>query len=133
MLDRRQRRLVAKAFTPRATARPHQVIVEIITELLDAHVPVGRCDVAEQFPMLLLRIPFDYSIAATPLRRSEHFLSKWGTAEPTTNRSVNERGDKPDRHGCPTRTGQSCSGQLAGSSVELITQKALARTSVARH
>jgi cytochrome P450 len=41
----RQRRLVAKAFTPRATARLQQLIVEIITELLDAHVPAGRCDV----------------------------------------------------------------------------------------
>jgi cytochrome P450 len=50
----RQRRLVAKAFTPRATARLEQLIIDIITELLDAHVPAGRCDVvcdiAEQFP-----------------------------------------------------------------------------------
>ncbi|MDT5185575.1 MAG: hypothetical protein QOI29_3733, partial [Mycobacterium sp.] len=50
----RQRRLVAKAFTPRATARLEQLMVEIITELLDAHVPLGRCDVvrdvAERFP-----------------------------------------------------------------------------------
>jgi cytochrome P450 len=50
----RQRRLAAKAFTPHATARLQQLIVQIITELLDAHVPAGRCDVvrdiAEQFP-----------------------------------------------------------------------------------
>jgi cytochrome P450 len=50
----RQRRLVAKAFTPRATARLEQLIVDIITELVDAHVPAGKCDVvcdvAEQFP-----------------------------------------------------------------------------------
>jgi cytochrome P450 len=51
----RQRRLVAKAFTPRAAGRLQQLIVEIITELLDPHVPIGRCDVvcdvAEQFPI----------------------------------------------------------------------------------
>jgi cytochrome P450 len=50
----RQRRLIAKAFTPRAVARMQQLIVEIITELLDPRVPVGRCDVvsdvAEPFP-----------------------------------------------------------------------------------
>jgi cytochrome P450 len=50
----RQRRLVAKAFTPRATARLEQLIVDIITELVDAHVPAGKCDVvcdvAEPFP-----------------------------------------------------------------------------------
>lgn len=34
----RQRRLVAKAFTPRATARLQQLIVEIITELLEPHL-----------------------------------------------------------------------------------------------
>ena len=50
----RQRRLVAKAFTPRAVARLQQLIVEIITELLDANARDGRCDVvsdvAEPFP-----------------------------------------------------------------------------------
>ena len=50
----RQRRLVAKAFTPRAIARLETLIVDIISELVDAHVPVGRCDVvrdvAEMFP-----------------------------------------------------------------------------------
>jgi cytochrome P450 len=61
----RQRRLVAKAFTPRAAARRQQLIVEIITELLDAHVPAGRCDVvcdvAEQFP-----IPVICALLGTP-------------------------------------------------------------------
>ncbi|MDT5301416.1 MAG: hypothetical protein QOG79_4658 [Mycobacterium sp.] len=50
----RQRRLVAKAFTPRATARLQQLIVDIITELLEPHLARGRCDVvcdvAERFP-----------------------------------------------------------------------------------
>jgi cytochrome P450 len=71
----RQRRLVAKAFTPRATARLQQLIVEIITELLDPHVPVGRCDVvsdvAEQFP-----IPVICALLGTP-RRDWQLFSDW--------------------------------------------------------
>jgi cytochrome P450 len=63
----RQRRLVAKAFTPRAVARLQQLIVEIITELLEPHLARGRCDVvcdvADQFPTpvicALLRTPRD--------------------------------------------------------------------------
>jgi cytochrome P450 len=73
----RQRRLVAKAFTPRATARLQQLIVEIITELLDAHVPVGRCDVvcdvAEQFP-----IPVICALLGTPSHDWQLF-SDWVT------------------------------------------------------
>ena len=73
----RQRRLVAKAFTPRATARLQQLIVEIITELLDAHVPVGRCDVvcdvAEQFP-----IPVICALLGTP-RHDWQLFSDWVT------------------------------------------------------
>jgi cytochrome P450 len=71
----RQRRLVAKAFTPRATARLQQLIVEIITELLDPHVPVGRCDVvcdvAEQFP-----IPVICALLGAP-RRDWQLFSDW--------------------------------------------------------
>jgi cytochrome P450 len=73
----RQRRLVAKAFTPRATARLQQLIVEIITELLDAHAPVGRCDVvcdvAEQFP-----IPVICALLGTP-RHDWQLFSDWVT------------------------------------------------------
>jgi cytochrome P450 len=73
----RQRRLVAKAFTPRATARLQQLIVEIITELLDPHVPVGRCDVvcdvAEQFP-----IPVICALLGTP-RYDWQLFSDWVT------------------------------------------------------
>jgi cytochrome P450 len=61
----RQRRLVAKAFTPRATARLEGLIVEIITELVDPHLAVGRCDVvsdvARQFP-----IPIICALLGTP-------------------------------------------------------------------
>jgi cytochrome P450 len=57
----RQRRLVAKAFTPRATARLEGLIVEIITELVDPHLAVGRCDVvsdvARQFPIPIICAP----------------------------------------------------------------------------
>jgi cytochrome P450 len=71
----RQRRLIAKAFTPRATARLQQLIVEIITELLDPHMPVGRCDVvcdvAEQFP-----IPVICALLGTP-RRDWQLFSDW--------------------------------------------------------
>jgi cytochrome P450 len=73
----RQRRLVAKAFTPRATARLEALIVEIITELIDKHVGLGRCDVvcdvAEQFP-----IPIICELLGTP-RRDWQLLSDWVT------------------------------------------------------
>jgi cytochrome P450 len=73
----RQRRLVAKAFTPRAAARLRQLIVGITTELIDAQVPAGRCDVvsdvAEQFP-----IPVICALLGTP-RRDWQLFSDWVT------------------------------------------------------
>jgi cytochrome P450 len=73
----RQRRLVAKAFTPRAAARLQRLIVEIITELIDAHVSVGRCDVvrdiAEPFPT-----PVICALLGTP-RRDWKLFSDWST------------------------------------------------------
>jgi cytochrome P450 len=51
----RLRRLVGKAFTPKATARLRTTIVEVITGLVDRHSARGRCDVvtdvARQFPI----------------------------------------------------------------------------------
>lgn len=51
----RLRRLVAKAFTPRATARLRPTIIDIITDLVDRHRADGRCDVvsdiARQYPI----------------------------------------------------------------------------------
>src|ERR1700757_5211415 len=41
----RLRRLVSKAFTPRATERLRTTITEVITELVDQHTATGRCDV----------------------------------------------------------------------------------------
>jgi cytochrome P450 len=54
----RLRRLVSKAFTPRATARLRSTIVEVITELVDRHTATGRCevvaDIARQFPIPII-------------------------------------------------------------------------------
>lgn len=54
----RLRRLVSKAFTPRATARLHTTIVDVITELVDRHTPTGRCDmvtdIARQYPIPII-------------------------------------------------------------------------------
>ena len=51
----RLRRLVSKAFTPKATARLHTMIVEVITGLVDRHSARGHCDVvadiARQYPI----------------------------------------------------------------------------------
>jgi cytochrome P450 len=73
----RQRRLVAKAFTPRATARLHALINEIVTELIEPHLPMGRCDVvsdvAERFP-----VPIICALLGTP-RRDWQLFSDWVT------------------------------------------------------
>ena len=57
----RQRRLVSKAFTPRATARLHTTIVEVITGLVDPHTATGRCDVvadiARPCPIPIISVP----------------------------------------------------------------------------
>jgi len=51
----RLRRLVCKAFTPKATARLRTTIIDIITGLVDRHSARGRCDVvtdiARQYPI----------------------------------------------------------------------------------
>jgi cytochrome P450 len=54
----RLRRLVSKAFTPRATARLRATVVDVITELVDRHAPHGRCDVvtdiARMYPIPII-------------------------------------------------------------------------------
>jgi cytochrome P450 len=54
----RLRRLVSKAFTPRATARLSTTIVEVINELIDHHTETRRCDVvidiARQYPIPII-------------------------------------------------------------------------------
>src|ERR1700676_2735083 len=54
----RLRRLVSKAFTPRATERLRALIVEVITELVDPLTIAGRCDVvtdvARHYPIPII-------------------------------------------------------------------------------
>jgi cytochrome P450 len=51
----RLRRLVAKAFTPRATASLRATIVDVVTDLVEKQTTRGRCDVVEdiarQYPI----------------------------------------------------------------------------------
>lgn len=54
----RLRRLVSKAFTPRATERLRATIVDVITELVDRHSRTGHCEVvseiARQYPIPII-------------------------------------------------------------------------------
>jgi cytochrome P450 len=54
----RLRRLVSKAFTPRATARLRTTVIDVITELVDRHAAGGRCevvtDIARQYPIPII-------------------------------------------------------------------------------
>jgi len=54
----RLRRLVSKAFTPRAIERLRTTIAEVITELVDQHTATGRCevvtDIARQYPIPII-------------------------------------------------------------------------------
>ena len=51
----RLRRLVSKAFTPKAAARLRTTCVEVINELVDQHTSAGHCDmvadIARQYPI----------------------------------------------------------------------------------
>ena len=72
---RRQRRLVSKAFTPRAAERLRTTCSDIIGELIESHADAGRCDVvadiARQYP-----IPIICALLGTP-REDWHLLSAW--------------------------------------------------------
>ena len=63
----RLRRLVSKAFTPRATARLRTTTVEVITGLVDPHTATGRADVvadiARPYP-----IPIICALLGAPAR-----------------------------------------------------------------
>jgi cytochrome P450 len=71
----RLRRLVSKAFTPRATERLRLTIVNVITELVERQTKRGRCDVvadiARQYP-----IPIICALLGAPDRDWELF-SDW--------------------------------------------------------
>ena len=71
----RQRRLVSKAFTPRAAERLRSTCTDIIGDLVDAHTAAGRCDavadVARRYP-----IPIICAMLGTP-SEDWHLFSDW--------------------------------------------------------
>ncbi|MHA7648680.1 cytochrome P450 [Mycobacterium sp. ML4] len=71
---RRLRRLVSRAFTPRAADRMRAACVDVITELVDACSP-GRCDVvaeiARPYP-----VPIICALLGAP-RDDWHLFSRW--------------------------------------------------------
>jgi cytochrome P450 len=71
----RQRRLVSKAFTPKAAERLRATCADIIAELVDDHATTGRCDVvadiARQYP-----IPIICDMLGTP-PGDWHLFSDW--------------------------------------------------------
>lgn len=71
----RQRKLVSKAFTPRAAERLRTTCTAIIGDLVDAHVGAGRCDavadIATRYP-----IPIICSMLGTP-SEDWHLFSDW--------------------------------------------------------
>lgn len=72
---RRVRSLVAKAFTPRATARMHDTIATVVNELVDRVIDLGQCefvqDIARPYP-----IPIICALLGAPREDWERF-SKW--------------------------------------------------------
>ncbi|MFV8049431.1 cytochrome P450 [Mycobacterium sp. 48b] len=72
---RRLRSLVARAFTPRATARMHDAIHSVVNELLDDIQDAGRCefvaDVARPYP-----IPIICALFGAPREDWQQF-SRW--------------------------------------------------------
>ncbi len=72
---RRLRSLVSKAFTPRASARLHDTIVEVINDLIDAVADEGHCDIvtdiARPYP-----VPIICALLGAPREDWEQF-SRW--------------------------------------------------------
>ncbi len=71
----RLRRLVSKAFTPKASARLRATCIDIINELVDPHTGAGHCDmvadIARQYP-----IPIICALLGVP-RQHWNLLSDW--------------------------------------------------------
>ena len=71
----RLRGLISKAFAPRASARLHDTIVEVINELVDRVAAAGRCDlvadIARPYP-----IPIICALLGAP-REDWHQFSLW--------------------------------------------------------
>ncbi|PJE13703.1 MAG: cytochrome P450 [Mycobacterium sp.] len=72
---RRLRRLVSRAFTPRAAQRMRGACVDVITELVDAVAAAGRCDVvadiARPYP-----VPIICALLGAP-PQDWHLFSRW--------------------------------------------------------
>jgi len=72
---RRLRSLVSKAFTPRASARMHDTIVEVINELIDHVAAEGHCDfvadIARPYP-----VPIICGLLGAP-REDWQLFSRW--------------------------------------------------------
>lgn len=72
---RRLRSLVSKAFTPRASARMHDTIVDVINELIDHVAADGRCDIvadiARPYP-----VPIICALLGAP-REDWQLFSRW--------------------------------------------------------
>jgi cytochrome P450 len=71
----RQRRLVSKAFTPKAAERLRTTCADIISDVVDSHTSAGHCDVvadiARQYP-----IPIICAMLGTP-PDDWHLFSDW--------------------------------------------------------
>jgi cytochrome P450 len=71
----RLRRLVSRAFTPRAAERMRTACTDVISELVDRHIAVGRCDmvrdIARQYP-----VPIICALVGAPADDWELF-SRW--------------------------------------------------------
>lgn len=71
----RLRRLIARAFTPRAADRMLGACVDVITELVDRHDPAGHCDfvadIARSYP-----VPIICSLLGAP-REDWQLFSDW--------------------------------------------------------
>jgi cytochrome P450 len=72
---RRLRRLVSRAFTPRAAERMRGACVEVINELIDRHSAAGHCDmvhdIARQYP-----VPIICALVGAP-REDWELFSRW--------------------------------------------------------
>jgi cytochrome P450 len=72
---RRLRRLVSRAFTPRAAERMRAACVEVINELIDRHIAAGHCDmvhdIARQYP-----VPIICALVGAP-REDWELFARW--------------------------------------------------------
>ena len=72
---RRLRRLVSRAFTPRAAERMRGACVDVINELIDRHSAAGHCDmvhdIARQYP-----VPIICALVGAP-REDWELFSRW--------------------------------------------------------